>query len=443
MTNPKPGFRVLAMSTEASTPMRTRWPAGVPANVDSSLRNLHSEVVSAVIAGEGLTRVAELTATAAGGPVVIVVPELGGPWVGPRGHLLHDRLAALQTAVIDHLRDPGSALPSELTWEVPIAGEKLNGAVALLRTGGQPLRPGALECLHVAALGALTEGAITEARHSGEDGIWVSFLKDLRNRDGLDRDEIVRRAALLGCTLSGGAVAICAAVRSERCEHVLAMIASECPNVLAAYDGAAHSEDGSRRLYALVPGAGDGRPQGAEAAENTLAVARRLGVRIGRHGTVGLSSYAADPAALPYAIQEAELMLEVLLQSGAPLASEIGNNGTYRLLFGLLSSRPEELRLLYRDTIAPLVVYDDQYHTELVATLETYLSQNCNMNATAATMFAHRHTIAYRLERIRELTRLDPGLSEDRERLGLGLKAYRLVRLQLPQERALRGEPFT
>jgi hypothetical protein len=433
---------VLAMSTEASAPIQKRRSADVPANASWSLRDLHAEVVSAVIAGEGLTRVAELTATAAGAPVIIVLPQLGGPWVGPREHLVHDRLAALEMAVIDHLSDPGSAPPSELAWEVPIAGDRFNGVVALLRTDEQPVHPGALECLHVAALGALTEGAITEARYSGEDGIWVSLLKDLRNRSGLDRDEIVRRAALLGCTLSGGAVAICAAVRGERCKHVLAMVASECPSVLAAYDGTADPGGGSRRLYALVPGSGHGRPQAGDLAEDTLAVARRLGVRIGRHGTVGLSSYAADPAALPYAIQEAELMLEVLLQSGAPLASEIGNNGTYRLLFGLLSSRPEELRLLYRDTIAPLVAYDDQYHTELVATLETYLSQNCNMNATAATMFAHRHTIAYRLERIRELTRLDPGLSEDRERLGLGLKAYRLVRLQLPHERA-RGEPFT
>lgn len=102
------------------------------------------------------------------------------------------------------------------------------------------------------------------------------------------------------------------------------------------------------------------------------------------------------------------------------------------LLFGLLSSRPEELQLLYRDTVAPLVGYDERYRTELVATLKTYLSENCNMNATANTMLAHRHTIAYRLDRIRELTGLDPGRSEDREWLGLGLKACHLIRLQEP-----------
>ena len=49
------------------------------------------------------------------------------------------------------------------------------------------------------------------------------------------------------------------------------------------------------------------------------------------------------------------------------------------------------------------------------------------MNATAAAIYAHRHTIAYRLERVRELTGLNPGVSEDRERLGLGLKVYRIL----------------
>jgi DNA-binding PucR family transcriptional regulator len=55
-----------------------------------------------------------------------------------------------------------------------------------------------------------------------------------------------------------------------------------------------------------------------------------------------------------------------------------------------------------------MVRYDDQYRTELVRTLQAYLDANCNMNATAGAIFAHRHTIAHRLDRIRELTGLDP-----------------------------------
>lgn len=55
------------------------------------------------------------------------------------------------------------------------------------------------------------------------------------------------------------------------------------------------------------------------------------------------------------------------------------------------------------------------------------------MNATARAIFAHRHTVGYRLDRVRELTGLDPGASEDRERLGLGIKAYRILAPALPR----------
>jgi PucR C-terminal helix-turn-helix domain len=68
--------------------------------------------------------------------------------------------------------------------------------------------------------------------------------------------------------------------------------------------------------------------------------------------------------------------------------------------------------------VEPLVAHDDEYRTELAGTLEAYLANDCNMNATARAVFAHRHTVAHRLARVRELTGLDPSLGEDRERLG-------------------------
>ena len=75
----------------------------------------------------------------------------------------------------------------------------------------------------------------------------------------------------------------------------------------------------------------------------------------------------------------------------------------------------------------------DRYSTDLVGTLEAYLGHNCNMNATAQAIHAHRHTVGYRLERVKELSGLDPLTSEDRERLGLGLKAYRIIEPRLPR----------
>ena len=99
----------------------------------------------------------------------------------------------------------------------------------------------------------------------------------------------------------------------------------------------------------------------------------------------------------------------------------------------MLASHPEEVRSFYEDTVAPIVATTTSTRTDLVGTLEAYLEQNCNMNATAAAIYAHRHTVAYRLERVKELTGLDPMQSEDRERLGLGLKAYRIIAPRLPK----------
>ena len=101
------------------------------------------------------------------------------------------------------------------------------------------------------------------------------------------------------------------------------------------------------------------------------------------------------------------------------LGAEIGN-GVYRLLFRAMATDPDEVRRFYEETVEPLVAHDRQYRTDLLGTLETYLANDCNMNATARAVFAHRHTVAHRLARIRELTGLDPSLGDDRERLGLG-----------------------
>jgi DNA-binding PucR family transcriptional regulator len=87
------------------------------------------------------------------------------------------------------------------------------------------------------------------------------------------------------------------------------------------------------------------------------------------------------------------------------------------------------------------VAYDEQYDTELVRTLESFLDADGNVAKTAAKLYTHRHTIRYRLERVRELTGLDVGSTDGRERLGLGLKAMRV--LGIPAPRGPSAEPGT
>src|SRR3954471_8806769 len=386
--------------------------AASPSSLVERLRAVHLRMVDAVLGGDGLGRVAELAAEAVGGPVAIVVPRLGAAAVSPEGAADGERLDVLRRHVADRARERPAPLPDWLLSEVPIlSGDELVGVVGLLR--GDEL-PGAeaTEFLHLAAVASLTEVAVEEAKEEVEQNLRGSFLEDLRARPDLEPREVVRRAARLGCDLSRGAVVLCAELTTDRPRHVVATIAGEHPGALAQHmDG---------RVYALLPAVG-----GDDAPERTLERARRLAERLRQHGTVGLSSFYADPGDFGRAIQEAELVLDVLRQSDAggwdSDLRDIGT-GTYRLLFRVLASHPEEVRSFYEDTVAPIVRYDDQYRTDLVGTLESYLDQNCNMNATAAAIYAHWHTVAYRLDRVKELTGLDPMLSEDRERLGLGLK---------------------
>jgi PucR family transcriptional regulator, purine catabolism regulatory protein len=97
-------------------------------------------------------------------------------------------------------------------------------------------------------------------------------------------------------------------------------------------------------------------------------------------------------------------------------------DGTYRLLLRLASDHPAELARFHAATVGAITDYDALHGTTILPTLVAYLENDCNMNATAAAIFAHRHTVAYRLERVHELTGLDPLRQEGRERLGLGLK---------------------
>jgi PucR C-terminal helix-turn-helix domain/GGDEF-like domain len=386
------------------------------------LRAVHLQMLDAVLTGDGLGAVADLAADAAGGPVAVVVPRLGVAVASAGGE---GALTAVRRYVGEQGRGRVAPVPPDVVAEVPIAsGDERIGGVVLLAPG-RP-EPEAVEFLHLAAVAALTEVAVEEAREEVEVNVRGSFLEELRERpDGLDPADIVRRAGRLGCDLSAGAVVLCAELSSERPRHVVALIGSEYPGALAQ-----HVEGGpAGRVYALLPG-----------SDQTAAVAaaRALAGRLQRHGVVALSSFYGDPAELGRAIQEAELVLEVLQRGdglggvGGPTSEDIGT-GTYRLLFRVLASHPEEVRSFYEDTVAAIVRYDDQYRTDLVQTLEAYLEHNCNMNATAAAIYAHRHTVAYRLERVKELSGLDPMQTEDRERLGLGLKAYRIIAPGLPR----------
>jgi len=172
---------------------------------------------------------------------------------------------------------------------------------------------------------------------------------------------------------------------------------------------------------ALADRAGDGVQRGLEAGLSGFSFA------------LGRSRVAADPLELPRAGDEALLAANVAETTPDRSALAFDETGAYRLLLSAMSEDPGELQRFYAETVEPLVAYDEQYETsQLVRTLETFLEADGNVAGTAQRLFTHRHTIRYRLERVRELSGLDVGSSDGREKLSLGLKAMRVLGIAAP-----------
>ena len=155
----------------------------------------------------------------------------------------------------------------------------------------------------------------------------------------------------------------------------------------------------------------------------------------------GAAAGSQDPLDLQRAYNEALLALNVV--EGDPERIELAyeETGTYQLLLPYMSD-PAELKRFYDETVRPLVAYDEQYETDLLGTLATFLDCDANVNATASRLITHRHTIRYRFERVRELTGLDVSSTDGREKLSLGLKAMRVLGIAAPARaghRARRG----
>ena len=259
------------------------------------------------------------------------------------------------------------------------------------------------------------------------------FVRSLLAREITDRGDISARAAELGADLAAGSgVLIGRAVprsaqsgdwRTRVLTGVRALRAVAPRGPLA--EGTEESE--RAEVVAVVPADTDERLARAAEALSSELEQELTGFAI----TVSRSRLVTDAVDLYRAGHEARLAANVGEAEGAQLLA-FEDTGAYRLLLPAMSEDPAELERFYAETVEPLVAYDEQYETELLATVETYLDNDGNVAATAQRLFTHRHTIRYRLERAKELCGHDATSTEGREKLGLGLKAMRVLGIAPP-----------
>ena len=300
-----------------------------------------------------------------------------------------------------------------------------------LRARGEAL-PAPL--LRIATTMIASEVERVRAPDRASEAAQAAFLSALFQRKLTDRSDIVARGAELGADLAhGGAVVV------VRAHHFAPAEEDWRGRVLAAAERAARA-GAPGALAAVVDGPNEHVvvlvPTDEDTGLRRVAdgIARELHASV--HGftfAVGYSRVANDPVDLYRAGNEALLAANVATAGGDPVAVlAFEDTGAYRLLLPAMSEDPAELQRFYEETVAPLVAYDEQYETDLVETLETFLDADGNVAGTAARLYTHRHTVRYRLERVRDLSGLDVASTDGREKLGLGLKAMRVLGIAAP-----------
>ncbi len=101
--------------------------------------------------------------------------------------------------------------------------------------------------------------------------------------------------------------------------------------------------------------------------------------------------------------------------------------GIYQLF---LKHDRDELADYITDLLGPLIKYDQDHATELVETLHTYLQCKQNMTKTAAESFVHLNTIKYRLQKIKEILRVEKLQGKELFELQLAIYLQEFVKIK-------------
>ncbi len=261
----------------------------------------------------------------------------------------------------------------------------------------------------------------------------AAFQRAVLGRAIEDREDLIARGKELGTDLSaGGSVVVVRAHAKNPTEddwrQRLLAITGRGARSIASGAITTPSPEAAGEVVVLVPDA-DGETGKRVASSVTRELESGLP---GFAFAIGRSRHAADPLELGRAANEALLAVNVVEGDYERTTLGYEETGTYQLLLPYMDD-PAELKRFYSETVRPLVAYDDQYETDLLGTLSTFLECDANVNATAARLITHRHTIRYRFERVRELTGLDVSSTDGREKLSLGLKAMRVLGIAAPR----------
>ena len=412
-------------------------------------QEIHRQLLDVVIRGGGWDVVANAAARLIDKPVIVLDSSLdtlgtssdfSWPEADPRAFLEQPRVRAQFEQLarspnkLMRLDEPGH--PG--LFAVPIiVGHSGLGYVCAV-TDQPTLEDMERVALEHAATVAAVEMGRDQARFETEVRLKGDFVDDLIGGRFSSDDSLLRRASFLGCDLAHGATVLVADIdvseaasaktdlSDDEAQRLVARYFNRCARLVREAEPSSLVSLKSDRVVVFLCGTSvRDRHAVEQLAARLQSLAREVG---GVVLSTGASRYTAELSGLRKAFEEALVALKVgrrLYGLGGTMHFDAV--GTYKLLLSIWERDPDELRSFCQETIDPIERYDRQSGSQLVHTLVTYLDNDENLTKTAEDLYAHRHTIHYRLIKIVDICGLSVFRSDDKERLSLGLKARSLL----------------
>ncbi len=168
--------------------------------------------------------------------------------------------------------------------------------------------------------------------------------------------------------------------------------------VLGRYDGA---------VFCIVqPAVGDQAEQIAAAVHDRGWSGIEIGRSRAKHDIEGLDAALREAAAAAG-------------RATPGVVTDVDALGLAGILAGLGSD--EASQAFVAQVLGPVLAHDEREGSHLVATLEAYLRHGCRPGPAAAELCVHRHTLAYRLDRVAALTGRDLRDGDALVEIGLAL----------------------
>jgi purine catabolism regulator len=363
--------------------------------------DLHRRVLAVVTSSGGLAEVLAETARSVGDVDAVIFDSFGHVLAsaGDTGRLVdHAALwralpsvrSRTQTMVAGHVANvlPLRASDDVQAVMVVASGEPLDEARELLVQQGA-----------AAATVELSRGlSVRKARRTS-----VAELLDDVMEGRASRQRLAHRLEQLGVDPSARYHVITILADDPRRASVLAGMLEDM--AMTGAHAAVAADDSV--IHAIV------QPADAALGATLVAAARARGLPPPR---VGRSRQQHDVDTLAVALRESTVAAE---RSGGGLL-DVRDLGVEGLLAGVASDASADA--FVTQMLGPVLAHDPEGDGALVASLRAYLRHGCRPGPAADELRVHRHTLAYRLDRVAQLTGRDPRSGEHLLPYGIALE---------------------